>query len=441
MSPSRTEHPTDRLRVVVVGAGLGGLAAAIAIYRSGLAEVQVLEAASKLGELGAGIQVSPNCSRLLIRWGVGKYLDDAVVLPRYGRVVRWQNGEVLSQAPMMPQIQEKYGFPHWHVHRADLHEALRRKVEELKIPILVNAKVVAADVEGASVSLHTGEKIDCDFIVGADGLRSTMREVVFQNEEAAPPFVTGDYAYRFTVPTEDMADDPVLADCVRVPMAIGWWGPRMHVVGYKLRNETIFNVVAVFPDDGTMDNTYKMEGEIEHLKKLYDGWCPQVKALIERAKPGTVTKWKLMDLPPLQRWHRGKLVLIGDACHPMLPMQAQGASQAIEDAAALAQCLRHLPLTDVGTVFQQLRYSRATQIQKYARTQRDKNHLLDGPEQEARDAAMKDASAAARSAYAWSWAAEDDEPARPWNEGLFGYDAEEEALKKIRKLGYPVKTE
>ena len=120
----------------------------------------------------------------------------------------------------------------------------------------------------------------------------------------------------------------------------------------------------------------------------------------------------------------------------MLPYMAQGASQAVEDAAALAQCLRQLPLPDVGSVFQQLRYSRATQIQKYARAQRSKNHMLDGLEQEARDAAMKDASAAARSAYAWSWAAEDGEPPRPWNEGLFGYDAEEEALRRIRKLGY-----
>lgn len=125
----------------------------------------------------------------------------------------------------------------------------------------------------------------------------------------------------------------------------------------------------------------------------------------------------------------------------MLPYMAQGASQAIEDAAALAQCLRHLPLADVGRIFQQMRYSRATQIQKYARVQRGKNHMEDGLEQEARDAAMRHASTAARSAYAWSWEAEDGEEPIPWNEGLFGYDADEEALKRIRKLGYSVKTE
>ena len=122
----------------------------------------------------------------------------------------------------------------------------------------------------------------------------------------------------------------------------------------------------------------------------------------------------------------------------MLPYMAQGASQAIEDAAALAQCLQQLSLSDVGSVFQRIRYSRVTQIQKYARTQRGKNHMLDGPEQEARDAAMKDASTATRSAYAWSWAAEDGEPQRPWNEGLFGYDAEEETIRRIKKLGYSI---
>lgn len=263
-------------KVVIVGAGLGGLAAAIAVHLTGKFSVLVLEAARTMGEIGAGIQVSPNCSRLLQRWGCEKYIINSVVVPLYGRVVRWQNGEVLSQAPMNPFIAEKYGAPHWHIHRADLHEALLQRVNELGIDIRTNAKVIDAVVEKASVTLYDGEVIDCDFIIGADGLRSLMREVVLKNVSQSYPRSTGDYAYRFTISTDDMAQDPALADLVKTPMAIGWWGPNMHVVGYKLRAEKMFNVVTVFPDDGTLDEkTYRASGDLEHLKSTYKDWCPE----------------------------------------------------------------------------------------------------------------------------------------------------------------------
>jgi len=145
-----------------------------------------------------------------------------------------------------------------------------------------------------------------------------------------------------------------------------------------------------------------------------------------------------MDLPPLKTWHSGRLALLGDACHPMLPYMAQGASQAIEDAAALAQCLRYLPLSKVGKVYEAIRYSRGTQIQQYARAQRGKNHMVDGPEQEERDAGFREADPGKRAAWSHRWESVDGEEPKMWNDGLFGYDAEEEARKYIGKLGYDV---
>lgn len=276
MSPSISDLPSKPL-VIVVGAGLGGLAAAIAIHRTNRFTVLVLEAASILAEIGAGIQVSPNCSRLLRRWDCEKYLAETAVLPRLTRVKRWQTGETLAKMPANPETEQKYGAPHWHVHRADLHDALLRKVQELDIPIEVNAKVVAADVEKGSVTLHTGKVLECGFIVGADGLRSAMRDIMAaaSNEVPVPLQTTGDYAYRFTIPTADMMEDPLLADLVEVPMAVAWWGPNMHVVGYKLRKETMFNVVTVFPDDGSLEKSYRDFGDAEHLKETYKDWCPE----------------------------------------------------------------------------------------------------------------------------------------------------------------------
>ncbi|KAK8209091.1 hypothetical protein M8818_003786 [Zalaria obscura] len=261
--------------VVVVGCGLGGLATGIALKLTGGFEVTLLEASRELGDIGAGIQVSPNCSRLLIRWGCEKYLRDTVVLPKYGRVVRWQNGKVLTQAPMMPLIEQKFGFPHWNVHRGDLHNALRQRLEDMGVTIRCNAKVVDADLRAASVTLHSGEQIPCDFIVGADGIRSAMRDILFGQEDSVPPQATGDYCYRFTCNIEDMTQDPALAHLADVAMATGWWGPEKHVVGYKLRGETMYNVVTVFPDDGSMEYQYKTAGELSHLRELYRDWCPE----------------------------------------------------------------------------------------------------------------------------------------------------------------------
>ena len=155
-----------------------------------------------------------------------------------------------------------------------------------------------------------------------------------------------------------------------------------------------------------------------------------VRTILFHADPSSIVKWKLQDLDPLKSWHRGHAVLIGEACHPMLPYLAQGASQAIEDGAVLAHCLAHLPLDRVGPAFQELRFSRATQIQQNARKQKTENHYPDGPEQRARDERLKDPT----QVRAWQWEPVVGKPTKNWSDGLFGYDSKAECEEYFREL-------
>ncbi|KIK45449.1 hypothetical protein CY34DRAFT_536551 [Suillus luteus UH-Slu-Lm8-n1] len=424
------------LDILVIGCGLGGLAAAYCLAQAGH-NITILEAASAIGEVGAGVQASPNVSRLLMRWGLGPRLQEVGVKIQAMSFKRWANDEVVGWTPLGDVIDKEYGSPFYLLHRADFHRMLHEAAEPY-CDIRVNSRVVSVDPSKPCVTLASGEVVSADLIIGADGVKSVTRGYIIG--EPDKPRATGDAAYRALIPAEKLLQDDDLKHLVERMESNIWMGPRGHIVGYPISAKKEFNLVMMHPDEteGAVES-WTAEGNVEKMKETYKEWSPIIQKLLALV-PSTLD-WKLMDRDPLPTWiHKdGKLALLGDSCHPMLPYRAQGSAMAIEDAAVLGNIFSHcsdrsqiLPLL---YAYQSLRYERATATQKSSSLNQYIFHKPDGPEQEDRDremrAAMEDALRVARgeeSTYtltgnANQWAD------KKKSDIQFGYDADEEAEK------------
>ncbi|KAH9938896.1 FAD/NAD(P)-binding domain-containing protein [Epithele typhae] len=432
------------LHVLVVGCGMGGLAAAHCLGKAGH-RVTLLEAAAAIGEVGAGIQVTPNLSRMLWRWGAGPTLEavgvrpDAIVLRRYA------TGERIGYTSWK-DMEARYGAPYYHVHRADLHKLLFDLAEPW-MTLRLNAAVVAVDPETPSVTLQSGEVITGDLVVGADGIKSLCQQVVLGYTNPADP--TGDAVYRAIVPSELLLNDPELREFVDVAEMTGWMGPRRHIMAYNIRSKKEYNIVLAHPDDGSVES-WTAEGSADKMRAEFADYCPQMHKILGFVK--STLKWRLMDRKPLPTWiHPSyKVVLLGDACHPMLPYRAQGAAMAVEDAAVLGSLLSRLSSPSQLPVFlrayEALRLPRTAETQNQSRLNQHTFHLPDGPAQEARDADMRAATARELERLRQGRAVGEDDlgrsagAANQWaderkNEEQFLYDADAVAEQWWRETG------
>ncbi|KAI0161260.1 salicylate hydroxylase [Xylariaceae sp. FL1272] len=375
-----------KLDVLVVGGGLGGLATSLALQTDGH-RVRILDAAPEFAEAGAGIRIPPNSSRLLLRWGVDLENMKKSQSRRY-HFIRWKDGSTIVQIPMETVV-ETHGAPYYIVHRADLHAGLVDAVRKSGVEIIHSKKVTSYDFEAPSATTDQGETFTADLVIGADGIKSLVRPLL--TGQADKPRDTGDVAYRIIIPAEKLLQDPELESLITNPCTTSWCGPDAHIVGYPIRNGELYNIVVCATSyNETTDDVWVVEGDNTELCKRFEKWESRVQKLC--ALTGGFRKWRLCDLGNLSRWVHpsGKVVLVGDACHPMLPYLAQGAAQSFEDAAALRQCLAlDIDMKEALERYESIRKPRATLVQGKTREHQYILHIDDGEEQAERDRKMR----------------------------------------------------
>ncbi len=382
------QHCKSPLNVMIVGAGVAGLALAGVLGHSGH-KVTVLEAAPKISEVGAGINCSPNLTRLLGRWGLDKRVRKHTNALCRIDLRRWQDGDFLGAATLMPEIENRHGAPQYAVHRADLQYALLEEAETVA-EVRINSIVVDVDFDKPSVTLHDGTVLDADVVIGADGMKSTCRKLIYQHlgliDKARP---TGDAAFRALIPL-DHVTDPELRKFVTDHAATRWMGPDRHVQGYPIRNGNMYNMVLCHPDTGFSEESWTARASKQEILHHFGNWdSTRLRKLLELIPDENVMKWRLCEHDLLPTWVVGKVVLLGDACHPMLPYIAQGAAQAIEDVGVLGIALNQIPTKeDLPTylkAYEIARKSRTDGITSNGNATRTVLHLHDGPAQEERD--------------------------------------------------------
>ena len=386
----------ERIRIAVVGAGIAGLSVAVALARHGL-RCHVFEQARLLREVGAGVQLAPNAVRLLHRLGLGDRLRELAVRPHAIEMRRWDDNSVLRRTPLGAECARRFGAPYYTVHRADLHRGLLERVPEGTLHLGLPCIGVQERPDGVRLQFADGSVTTADVVVGADGIHSRVRDLLVQDR----PQYSGQSIYRALVPAERV---PFL---VEEPKVVLWLGPGRHCVSYPISGGDTINLAATVPDPHWGAESWSAQGRAEDLAGAYAGWNPEVRALTSAVD--VVSRWALHDREALPRWSTGRVTLVGDAAHPMLPFFAQGANQAIEDAVALAACLAEAcPASIMFALsrYEQARGPRTSEVQQISRANSTTLHLPDGDAQRSRDQAL--AAPATLADQDW----------------LYGYDAE-----------------
>lgn len=355
----------DSTDVLVVGGGMAGLAGALALRENGAA-VTLVEVAPAFGEVGAGLQMAPNASRVLKRWGLLEKALEIGVQPKHLVFRDAVTGEELTRQTLGGEFEERYGAPYVVIHRSDLHRILLEACQAAGVTLVNDVLVQKVETDGDRARAYSakGEVFEADAILAADGLKSTLRATVANDGPVNSAYV----AYRGTVPITEETPAADLED------VIVYLGPNCHLVQYPLRKGQLLNTVAVFKSP-SFERGEEQYGGVDELQAAYKDCVPAVQEALKNLATGI--RWPMYDRNPIENWVSGRMALIGDAAHPMLQYLAQGACQALEDAAVLQDVSRGKVFTAGGTdagaweaafrEFNEARAARTARVQRTAR--------------------------------------------------------------------------
>lgn len=362
----------SKLKVGIIGGGIGGVALAASLLQRGF-EVRLFERAKGFGEVGAGIQMTPNAVKVMKALGLMDRMLEAGFLPRALVGRNWRSGRENFRTPLIDSCPVLYDAPFIHIHRADLHHILASGVPGDVPTFGINCTGVTQENGTAVATFSDGTQYEADLIVGADGVRSVVRASLFGEE--APRF-TGHMCYRAVVPVGGVVD-------FVSPDSSFWLGPNSHIVTYYVRGGEAVNIVAVAETKDWVEESWNVASSKKEMLQAFQGWHPNIEALFQRVDG--VYKWGLFDRDPMTKWSQGLITLLGDAAHPMLPFLSQGAAMAIEDAYVLAASLDGQS-NDIASAlrdYQAERLPRTSRVQLEAR-ERGRTYHLPSPLSQAR---------------------------------------------------------
>jgi len=344
--------PHFKPRVAVIGAGMGGLAVAATLRKIGM-DVQVYEQASRFARIGAGIQMMPNSMKVLRGIGIEERLRTTAFAP-YSHLNRhWKTGEVMSELPMPEAL---YGAPYLCMHRGDLHEALASAVPATIVHLGKKLTGLDQGDDGVTLKFADGSSARADLAVGADGVHSLVRGLMLGPDQ---PIHKGRIAYRAAFSATHLKGGDI------GPSRTKWWGEDRHIVIYYTkadRSELYFVTSVPEPAEWVTPESWSAKGDVKELRAAYEGFHPDVRMVLEGCPD--CHKWAILERTPLPVWSEGRVVLLGDACHPMTPYMAQGAATSIEDAAVLARCLEAVDGDDIEAAFKRYEAHRKPRVSR-----------------------------------------------------------------------------
>jgi salicylate hydroxylase len=318
--------------VILVGAGIGGLAAALALHRSGQ-QVSVYEQAPELGEVGAGIMLTPNSVRALKHIGVYDTVEKLATRPTATRYRNYQTGAEASAVTLTDTFEQRYGSPFLTIHRAELLEAIANGVFAAGPDIVkLGHTLVDCGKRDGQVwaRFANGVVATGDILIGCDGVRSTVRRVLHGDQ---PARFSGHVAFRGTVPAE------LLGPVHHTPDTFVWVGPEKHVVNYLIKQVTLMNYVAIVERDEWTAEGWNVPATLDEVRREFEGWHADWLEILNHSDPNGLIKWGIFDREPLAQWRKGRISLLGDAAHRTVPYIAQGAAMSLEDGVVLARAL------------------------------------------------------------------------------------------------------